>query len=205
MMTAVLTGFFTALSLILPIGAQNALVLRQGLAKSHVFWTCMFCALSDAILICAGVAGLASVMARFPNLPFYMTWGGIIFLVSYAALRLIAAYRGQYEAEIEGKPRSLRRIIATLAAVTWLNPHVYLDTTALLGTVSLQFETVPLKIAFTLAAVSASFVFFFTVGYGARLVAPAFKSPRVWRYLDVAIAGVMLAIALGLYVSLAAH
>lgn len=201
MTSAIFTGFFTSLSLILAIGAQNSLILRQGLARSHVFWSCLFCAVSDALLICAGVAGFAQIVKQFPALPNILLWGGIVFLCGYAILRLIAAYRGDYSAEIEGKPKSLAAIIATLAAVTWLNPHVYLDTLALLGTISLQYELPAEKLAFALSATVASFVFFFSLGYGARLLAPAFQSPKLWRLLDVAIAIVMFAIAFGLYLS----
>tara|TARA_R110002096_G_scaffold97354_4_gene217048 strand:+ start:53090 stop:53698 length:609 start_codon:yes stop_codon:yes gene_type:complete len=202
MISAGLTGFFTSLSLILAIGAQNAMILRQGLARSHVFWACLFCALSDAILIALGVAGFGFAVERFPNLPFILTIGGIAFLLVYGCLRLWAAYVGTYRSEIDGGAKSLGAVIAALAAVTWLNPHVYLDTLALLGAVSVQYTDMAEKTAFGLSAVAASFIFFFSLGYGAVLLAPYFKSERFWQGLDVAIALTMFAIAFGLYQSL---
>jgi L-lysine exporter family protein LysE/ArgO len=202
MMSAILTGFFTSFSLILAIGAQNAMVLRQGLARSHVFWACLFCAVSDAILITLGVAGFGLAVERYPALPVILTWGGILFLVFYGCMRLWAAYKGVYDAELAGKAKPLGAVIASLAAVTWLNPHVYLDTLALLGAVSVQFVDGSEKLAFGVSAVAASFVFFFSLGYGAMLLAPYFQSERFWRGLDVAIAIIMFAIALGLYKSL---
>lgn len=202
MLSAALTGFFTSLSLILAIGAQNAMVLRQGLARSHVFWACLFCAVSDAILIALGVAGFGLAVERFPALPLILTLGGIAFLICYGCMRLWAAYKGVYDAEMDGSAKPLAAVIASLAAVTWLNPHVYLDTLALLGAVSVQYTDVTLKLVFGVSAIAASFVFFFSLGYGAVLLAPYFRSERFWRLLDVAIAIVMFAIALGLYQSL---
>jgi len=202
MISAGLTGFLTSFSLILAIGAQNAMVIRQGLARSHVFWTCLFCAISDAILISAGVAGFGYITQLYPNLPVYFTYGGIMFLLFYGTQRLWAAYQGHYDAEISGQAKSLGLVIASLAAVTWLNPHVYLDTLALLGAISVQYVDSGEKLAFGAGAVTASFVFFFVLGYGAMLVAPYFQSERFWRGLDVVIACVMFAIAFGLYQTL---
>jgi L-lysine exporter family protein LysE/ArgO len=202
MISAGITGFLTSLSLILAIGAQNAMILRQGLARSHVFWACLFCAISDAILIALGVAGFGLATARFPALPFILTVGGIAFLICYGCMRLWAAYRGEYDAEMDGSAKPLGAVIMSLAAVTWLNPHVYLDTLALLGAVSVQYSDGMEKLAFGLSAMAASFVFFFSLGYGAVLLAPYFKSARFWRGLDVAIAIVMFAIAFGLYQSM---
>lgn len=202
MISAAVTGFFTSLSLILAIGAQNAMILRQGLARSHVFWACLFCSVSDAILIALGVAGFGLATERFPALPLILTIGGIVFLVFYGLMRLWAAYRGKYDAEMDGSAKPLGAVILSLAAVTWLNPHVYLDTLALLGAVSVQYTDAAQKLAFGIAAITASFVFFFSLGYGAVLLAPYFKSARFWRGLDVAIAIVMFAIAVGLYRSL---
>ncbi|MEM7242118.1 MAG: LysE/ArgO family amino acid transporter [Pseudomonadota bacterium] len=197
MITAALTGFATAFSLILAIGAQNMMVLRQGLARAHIFWVCLFCATSDAILIIAGVLGMGALIEQFPNLITIIKWGAIAFLVFYAGLRLWAAYNGDYEAQITGKAQSLGAVLAAIFAVTWLNPHVYLDTLALIGSISLQYEGLT-KTAFAIGAVTSSFVFFFGLGYGARAFAPYFISPRLWRILDISIALVMLLIAFGL-------
>ena len=193
-----LTGFATGFSLILAIGAQNAFVLRQGLARTHVFWLCLLCAASDALLITAGVFGFGAIVALYPSLPQIMAWGGAAFLLVYGAMRLWEAWKGQYAMQIAGTSAGLWATLATGAAFTWLNPHVYLDTLGLVGAVSTQYvETAP-KTAFGIGAVSASFVFFFGLGYGARLLAPIMQSARAWRVLDVLIGLVMWALAIKL-------
>jgi L-lysine exporter family protein LysE/ArgO len=201
MIGAAATGFFTAFSLILAIGAQNAFILRQGLLRSHVFPLALFCALSDAILIAAGVAGFGAVVTLYPSLPVIMSVLGAAFLFVYGAMRFWAAWKGDYAMELSGKGLALRPALAVVFACTWLNPHVYLDTLALIGAVSTQYEG-NLKLAFGLAAISASFVFFFSLGYGARLLAPVMQTPLTWRVLDVAIGCVMWMIAFGLILSL---
>lgn len=198
MLTAATTGFITAFSLILAIGAQNAFVLRQGLAKQHVFWLCLLCATSDAILIAAGVLGFSAIVAQFPNLPLYMAWGGAAFLFVYGAMRLWAAYLGEYAMQLSGQSAGLWATLATGAAFTWLNPHVYLDTLGLIGAISTDFSAGPERTAFGIGAVTSSFVFFFGLGYGARLLAPVLQSARSWRILDVIIGVVMWALALKL-------
>lgn len=195
MLTAGTTGFATGFSLILAIGAQNAFVLRQGLARHHVFWLCLLCAGSDALLIAAGVLGFGAIVDIYPSLPKIMTIGGAAFLTVYGAMRLWAAYKGEYALQIAGKSAGLWATLGTAAALTWLNPHVYLDTLALIGAVSVQFVDMNTKLAFGTGAVSASFVFFFGLGYGARLLAPFMQSPKAWQVLDVLIGGVMLALA----------
>lgn len=195
MLTAGTTGFATGFSLILAIGAQNAFVLRQGLARHHVFWLCLLCAGSDALLIAAGVLGFGAIVDIYPSLPKIMTIGGAAFLTVYGAMRLWAAYKGEYALQIAGKSAGLWATLGTAAALTWLNPHVYLDTLALIGAVSVQFVDTNTKLAFGTGAVSASFVFFFGLGYGARLLAPFMQSPKAWQVLDVLIGGVMLALA----------
>jgi len=194
MITAAFTGFSTGFALILAIGAQNALVLRQGLTKTHVFPLALFCALSDAILITAGVWGFGAIVGRFPSLPVIMAYGGAAFLICYGAMRMWAAYQGNYEMQIAGKSGSLSSILITAAAFTWLNPHVYLDTLGLIGAISTQFENAE-KLSFGLGAVTASFVFFFGLAYGARFLAPVMQSARAWRILDLIIAVVMFALA----------
>ncbi|MCG3266147.1 LysE/ArgO family amino acid transporter [Yoonia sp. I 8.24] len=195
MIGAALTGFATAFSLILAIGAQNAFVLRQGLTRSHVFYLCLLCAGSDAILIVAGVLGFGVITEMYPQLPQIMTWGGAAFLIIYGAMRLWAAYKGEYAMQIAGQSAGLWATLATGAALTWLNPHVYLDTLGLIGAISVQFTTMPLKTAFTIGAVTSSFTFFFGLGYGARLLAPVMQSAKAWQVLDVLIALVMWALA----------
>jgi len=198
MIAAASTGFLTALSLILAIGAQNAFVLRQGLLRSHVFWLCLLCAVSDAVLITIGVLGFSSIVSLYPSFPTIMALAGAAFLCAYGTARLRAAWIGLYHMTIDGARGSLRETLLMGMAITWLNPHVYLDTLGLIGAVSTQFQTAPEKIAFTVAATTASFVFFFSLGYGARFLAPVMQSARAWRVLDTLIGVIMLALAIGL-------
>lgn len=198
MLAAGLTGFATAFALILAIGAQNAFVLRQGLIRAHVFWLCLLCAVSDALLITAGVLGFGAVVGLYPMLPQIMAWGGAAFLLAYGAMRFYAAWKGQYDMQLSGQSAGLWATLATGAAFTWLNPHVYLDTLGLVGAVSTQFTDAATKTAFGVGAVTSSFVFFFGLGYGARLLAPIMQSARAWRILDVVIGVVMWALAIKL-------
>ncbi|SHE54638.1 L-lysine exporter family protein LysE/ArgO [Loktanella atrilutea] len=195
MIAAALTGFATGFSLILAIGAQNAFVLRQGLARAHVFWLCLFCAASDAVLITAGVLGFGAIVALWPGLPRVMALAGAAFLVVYGLQRLIAAWRGDYALQLAGQTRGLWPTLATAAAFTWLNPHVYLDTLGLIGAISTDFHGTAPKTAFGAGAVAASFVFFFSLGYGARLMGPVMQSAHAWRVLDTGIGLVMWALA----------
>ncbi len=198
MLTPALTGFVTAFALILAIGAQNAFVLRQGLLRQHVFWLCLLCAVSDALLITAGVLGFGVIVQLYPLLPQIMAWGGAAFLIVYGALRLWAAWQGAYSLQLAGQSAGLWATLATGAAFTWLNPHVYLDTLGLVGAVSTQFIDPVAKTAFGIGAVTSSFVFFFSLGYGARMLAPVMQSARAWRILDVLIGLVMWALAVKL-------
>ncbi len=191
-MTTALAGFALGLSLILAIGAQNAFVLRQGLLRSHVFAVCLTCALSDAILIAAGVAGFGALTQAIPGLELAMRLLGAAFLIWYGARTLLSAWRGGQVMPTGQAVGSLRTALLTCLALTWLNPHVYLDTVVLLGAVAAQYED---RLNFALGAMTASFVFFFSLGYGARLLAPFFAKPRAWQVLDVIIGIVMWAIA----------
>ena len=195
LITPAITGFATAFALILAIGAQNAFVLRQGLIRAHVFWLCLLCAVSDALLITAGVLGFGYIVELYPNLPRIMALGGAAFLIVYGAMRLLAAWRGEYAMLLSGQSAGLWATLATGAAFTWLNPHVYLDTLGLVGAVSTQYTDTAAKTAFGIGAVTSSFVFFFGLGYGARLLAPIMQSSRAWRILDVLIGLVMWALA----------
>lgn len=202
LLAAGLTGFATAFSLILAIGAQNAFVLRQGLLRQHVFWLALLCAGSDAVLIAAGIAGFGVVTAQFPALPFYMALAGAGFLLVYGALRLGAAWRGDYALELTGKGRGLWATLAMGAAFTWANPHVYLDTLGLIGAVSTGYGDYAHKLAFGVGAVTSSFVFFFGLAYGARLLLPVMTSARAWRGLDLGIGLIMWGLAAGLLLNL---
>ncbi|MCX7300058.1 MAG: LysE/ArgO family amino acid transporter [Rhodobacterales bacterium] len=196
-----LTGFATGFSLILAIGAQNAFVLRQGLLGAHVFWLCLLCATSDAILVTAGVAGFGAITALYPALPRIMALAGSAFLFFYGLTRLRAAWKGDYALVLSGQSAGLWATLATGAAFTWLNPHVYLDTLGLVGAVSTGFPEQSEKIAFGIGAILASYVFFFSLGYGARFLAPFMQSAKAWRILDAGIAVVMFGLALGLLLS----
>ncbi len=191
------TGFFLGLSLIVAIGAQNAFVLRQGLRRSHVFWVALTCALSDAILIIVGVAGFAYLMDQAPWIEPVFRWGGSLFLMAYGLLAFRSAWTGGGVLDpSEAAKEALVPTILTCLALTWLNPHVYLDTVVLLGSIASQWEGQ--RVAFGAGATTASFVFFFSLAYGARLLTPLFKRPASWRILDVCVGIVMWTIALTL-------
>jgi L-lysine exporter family protein LysE/ArgO len=192
------TGFTTGFALILAIGAQNAFVLRQGLARQHVFWLCLLCATSDALLITAGVLGFGAIVAAAPLLPQIMAIGGAAFLTIYGAMRLWAAYQGDYTLHLAGQSAGLWPTLATAAAFTWLNPHVYLDTLGLIGAISTQYDMNIDRYVFGIGAVLSSYVFFFSLGYGARFLAPIMQSARAWRILDLVIGVVMWALAIKL-------
>ncbi len=192
-MLAFLNGFALGFSLILVIGAQNAFVLRQGLRREHVFAVCMTCALSDAMLIALGVTSLGRVAQALPWIAPVMRYGGAGFLIFYGVLNARAAWRGGERLKPGQNGRgSLRSALLTSLALTWLNPHVYLDTVVLLGSVSAQYDP---AIWFGIGAASASFAFFFSLGYGARLLAHLFARPAAWRVLDSVVALTMWGIA----------
>jgi L-lysine exporter family protein LysE/ArgO len=194
-MAAGLTGLATSLSLLLAIGAQNAFVLRQGLLQTHVLWVCLFCSVSDAILIAAGIGGFGAVTAAAPWLPVALGLGGAAFLFAYGAGRFLSAWRGGQALAAAGAGGTLSATLGTAAAMTWLNPHVWLDTLGLIGAVSTQYEVPAERRTFALGAIAASFAFFFTLGYGARFLAPLMASPRAWRRLDLGIGVLMWGIA----------
>lgn len=196
MLTAFLPGFALGFSLILAIGAQNAFVLRQGLRQSHVFAICLTCALSDAALIAAGVAGFSVLIAAAPWIGTAMLVGGVAFLAIYGTLSFRRAWQGGETLANGGETAgSLRAAVLTCLALTWLNPHVYLDTVVLLGSVSTQYAS---PWVFGSGAMTASFVFFFALGYGARLLSPLFAKPAAWRVLEVIVGCTMWALALKL-------
>lgn len=197
MLVAASAGFFLGLSLIVAIGAQNAFVLRQGLRREHVLPLVLTCAISDAILIALGVAGFATVLSHLDWLEPAMRYGGAAFLIAYALRSLHAAWTGGNSLKAaDACATSLRTALLTCIAFTWLNPHVYLDTVVLLGSISTRYAGH--EPAFALGAITASFGFFFSLGYGARLLAPLFAKPIAWRMLDGVIAFVMVSIAVKL-------
>jgi L-lysine exporter family protein LysE/ArgO len=194
MSAAFLPGFLLGLSLIVAIGAQNAFVLRQGLRREHVFAVCAVCATSDAVLIAAGVAGFGALVKAVPWLAPVMRFGGAAFLLAYALRSLWSAWRPHAGLDpARDEPRSLGVTLTMCLAFTWLNPHVYLDTVVLLGSVSTRYADQ--RLAFALGAVTASCLFFFSLGYGARLLRPLFANPKAWRILDAGIGITMAALA----------
>ena len=194
-MTTYFAGFFLGFSLILAIGAQNAFVLRQGLMRAHVLPVVLVCALSDAVLIAAGVAGFGALATAVPGLEWGMRLFGAAFLVWYGLRTLWGAWQGGQAMQAGEQAGSLQMAVLTCLALTWLNPHVYLDTVVLLGAVSSQYSD---KFLFGAGAACASLVFFFSLGFGARLLAPVFEKPQAWRILDLCIGVTMLLIALAL-------
>jgi len=191
-----LTGFFLGLSLIVAIGAQNTFILRQGVLGQYVFYVALFCALSDALLICIGVAGISFFFHSFINQNLNILFGfSAVWLSSYGIIRLKAVFKSNKAIEIETSTlKGFLPTIATAAILTFLNPHVYLDTMILIGSISQQFFGY-YKIAFATGACLASFVFFFSLAYGAKLLEPIMQRPSSWRILDGLIALIMFAIA----------
>ena len=199
MLSAFLTGFVLGFSLILAIGAQNSFVLRQGLIDRHVFIVALFCSLSDALLIITGVAGISIFLNNYIDLVSDWLFGiSAIWLAGYGLLRLREAINGKSVLITENS--SVNGLVSTLSflsVLTFANPHVYLDTVVLIGSVSQQFSG-NTKLAYVLGASIASFVFFFSLSYGAKLLAPIMKRPSAWRILDGLIALIMFIIAVKL-------
>ncbi|HCH27526.1 MULTISPECIES: LysE/ArgO family amino acid transporter [Psychrobacter] len=192
-----LSGFLLGLSLIIAIGSQNAFVLKQGLKREHIFFVCLFCALSDAILISAGVGGFGAVTARYPHIVDVAKFAGVVFLLGYGLQSLYASVRLSQALTVEGQVvSSLKKALLLCFGFTWLNPHVYLDTLVLVSMVSTGASS---KVVFAAGAVSASFFFFFALGYGARLLKPLFAKPKAWNVLDTLVGILMLYLAWHLY------
>ena len=196
MISTFLTGFFLGMSLIVAIGAQNAFVLRQGLVGHHVFYVALFCALSDTLLISIGVTGISFFLNNFAmQMSNWLLGFSALWLSGYGILRLIAAFKANAMLEIESSTsKGLLSTISIVSILTFANPHVYLDTMILIGSVSLQFSGEN-KLAFVLGASFSSFVFFFSLAYGAKLLTPIMKRPSSWQILDCLIAFVMFTIA----------
>ena len=205
-------GLGIGLSLIIAIGTQNAFVLRQGVRREHVFTVALLCAVSDAVLILLGVAGVGVALQAAPWLIVIARWGGVVFLVTYATLALRRALKPA-ETGLVATPdaapsvataahgsgttvtakKSLTAVVLATLAITWLNPHVYLDTIVFLGSVAqTQGDG---RWLFAIGAFTGSFVWFFALAYGARYLGRFLSSARSWRILDIVIAVFMLVIA----------
>jgi len=198
-LSALVTGFLLGLSLILAIGPQNAFVLRQGLLNQHVLPVVLFCALSDALLIALGIAGVSLAIAEFaeqykPTLFLLAAvWLGV-----YGLQRFRDAWHGNATLQLTGGERgSLRGTLGAAALLTFGNPHVYLDTVVLIGTLSLQYSGFA-KLAFGAGAVLASLAFFSALAFAARLMLPLMRKRHAWRVIDGVIAGIMFVLAAGM-------
>lgn len=186
-------GLLVSAGLIIAIGAQNAFVLAQSLRREHHLAVAALCVLCDALLVCAGVFGLAGVLAQSPLLLAIARWGGIAFLLWYAAKALRrACARQSLGGQADSLPRSRRAVLLSALAVTLLNPHVYLDTVLLIGSLGAQ-QTVPG--AYALGAASASLLWFATLALGAAWLAPWLARPFTWRLIDLGVAAMMLGVA----------
>lgn len=195
MWTAGITGMLTGMALIVAIGAQNAFVLRQGIRREHIGAVVAVCMAGDALLIVGGTAGIGALVTRFPEALEVLRWAGAAYLLWFAARSFMAAVKPSTLAE--QAPKSKNSVIATTAALTFLNPHVYLDTVVLLGSLANQ-QGADLRWVFAAGAVTGSVLWFSALGYGARALAGVLGSPRTWRWIDAAIGVLMLALAIRL-------
>ncbi|BDZ37405.1 LysE/ArgO family amino acid transporter [Microbacterium suwonense] len=220
-MLTVLAGLGLGLSLIVAIGAQNVFVLRQGMRREHVLAVVVICAASDAVLIAAGVGGLGVMISAAPWLVPIARWAGALFLATYGILAARRAWHGGGELTAEGTELAAERtepsagtasarsggaatltrtrlvpVILTTLALTWLNPHVYLDTVLMLGSIAATHGEQ--RWLFAAGAIAASILWFAALGFGARYLGRWLRTPRAWRVLDALIAVVMIMLAVGL-------
>lgn len=188
-------GFTSSALLIMAIGAQNAFVLRQGLRREHVLPVVLVCALSDAVLLQAGIWGMGGMLAARPEWAQLMRWAGAAFLAAYALRAALRAFKpSPLLVSAGGVGSSLRATLLTMLALTWLNPHVYLDTVVLLGTMASHYPMWG-RASFAAGGTLASALWFVSLGFGSRWLAPLFASQSAWRMLDGAIAATMMALA----------
>ena len=199
MLSAFLTGLFLGLSLIVAIGAQNAFVIRSGILRNHIFYIALFCAISDSLLIIIGITGISFFLKDFMNEFSNIIFGfSALWLFSYGLLRIRSALINNYiTVDNNSKSSSLLKAISIVAVFTFVNPHVYLDTMILIGSISQQFLDTN-RIYFAIGACTASFIWFFSIAYGAKLLTPIMQKPAHWRNLDLLIALIMFVIAFNL-------
>ncbi len=197
--TALIEGFVTGAGLIIAIGAQNAFVLKQGILKNHVFVTVLLCAVIDAFLITLGVGGFGRLLTSSSLLLSLARWGGAAFLLYYGFRSFRAVFKTESLKITQGKDSlpNLKETITTVLALSLLNPHVYLDTVVLVGSIGAQFPSSE-RPFFALGAIIASFTWFFSMGFGARYLGPLFQKPIAWKILDFIIGCVMWLLALTL-------
>jgi len=199
MSSPLVLGFIASLTLIVAIGAQNAFVLRQGIRGEHVLAVVAVCTISDIVLIVAGIAGVGTLIAAHPQALTLVKLGGAAFLIAYGLLAARRAWRPSALTPSERGPARLLEVLVTCLALTWLNPHVYLDTVVLLGTLANEHRDE--RWLFGIGAVTASAVWFVSLGLGARRLARLFATPLTWRVLDGLIAVIMLGLGIWLAVS----
>lgn len=191
-LAAAMAGFLSGAGLIIAIGAQNAFVLRQGLKRQNVGLVVATCSVGDIVLIVAGVAGIGALVGAFPGLLQVLRFGGAAFLGAYGLMAAQRAWRGSGALRVDGNESGRwQKVLLTCLAFTFLNPHVYLDTMVLLGSLSTRYPDM-LRWAFALGACVASIAWFSMLGFGARLLQPVFRKPLAWRALDATIAVFML-------------
>jgi L-lysine exporter family protein LysE/ArgO len=198
-MNAFLPGLLTGLSLIVAIGAQNAFVLRQGLLKKHVLAVVLICAISDAALIVIGVLGLGSLIQLLPWALEVIRWVGVAFLFWYGSTSLRRFMKNESLKAAEAGSGTLKQTVLTVLALTFLNPHVYLDTVIFIGGIANQFQENTWF--FAIGAVTASFIWFFSLGFGATKASVLVSKPAFWKILDIFIAAVMYSLAITLAVA----
>ena len=192
-------GFLASFALIAAIGAQNAFVLRQGIRREHVLPVVTMCTLSDVVLIAAGIAGVGALIGAHPSAMTVAKFGGAAFLVGYGLLAAKRAWKPASLTPTNAAPARLAEVLATCAALTFLNPHVYLDTVVLLGTLANEHRDE--RWLFGVGAVTASAVWFAGLGLGARQLSGLFAKPGTWRVLDCLIAATMIALGVMLAMS----
>ena len=195
-LSVVSQGFGVGISLIIAIGAQNSYVLKNGILKKHVFITAFLCSVLDMILITAGTLGLSSIIDGNKILMFLSTAFGVLFLTYYGVSSIIKAIKSSesFDVEDDKTSDSLKKTIVTVLALTLLNPHVYLDTVILIGSIGSKFAEHQ-QVDFIIGACSASFIWFFGLAYGARILIPIFKKEITWKILDIVIGLIMIRIA----------
>ena len=194
-------GLATMSGLIIAIGAQNTFVLKQGIQGNHVGLIALICASIDTTLVIAGVGGLGAMIASNEIVLMVSRWGGAIFLTCYGLRSFWMAFKNQsLKIDSKGQKLSLKKVVLTALAISLLNPHVYIDTCMLIGSIGAQFPAEE-RAFFAFGASLVSFIWFFTIGYGAKSLIPLFKNPLSWKILDIIIGVMMLSIAASLVMS----
>jgi L-lysine exporter family protein LysE/ArgO len=193
---ALISGFLASLSLIIAIGAQNAYVIKQGLLRSHVALVVLFCSVADAFFIVLGVGGLGTFVQSQPRALEYIRWFGVAYLTWFGIKSVRAAFSTQSLTVATSENQTAGKVLISLITFTFLNPHVYLDTVILLGSIANQFSTH--RWLFALGASTASVLWFTTIGFGARAASKYMTRPIFWKILDSVIAAIMFSIAITL-------